>query len=80
MLERLPTLCLLSAGQKVSYSEVVAFLNIVREMDSVERVIKDAVNKSKDGRIDIDDFLNTASSESVRSIDRVFLPSALALY
>jgi solute carrier family 25 aspartate/glutamate transporter 12/13 len=36
VLDRLPTLCLLSAGQKISYSEVVAFLNIVREMDSGE--------------------------------------------
>ncbi|KAL7410524.1 putative mitochondrial inner membrane protein [Mrakia frigida] len=64
VLERLPTLCLLSPGQKVSYSECVAFLNVLREMDTVERIIRDAVAKSKDGRIDVDDFLDTASAES----------------
>jgi hypothetical protein len=88
VLERLPTLCLLSPGQRVSYSEARAFLNVLRDMDLVERVIRDgqsapflgvmlrldgwpiafalyipcdaAVNASKDGKIDVDDFLNTA--------------------
>jgi hypothetical protein len=30
VLERLPTLCTLSPGQKISYSEVIAFHNIIR--------------------------------------------------
>jgi solute carrier family 25 aspartate/glutamate transporter 12/13 len=84
VLERLPTLCTLSPGQKISYSEVIAFHNIIRggsyvseirrirarlnailyalaEMDQVERIIRDATAKSKDGRITAADFLNEAA-------------------
>ncbi|KAH8120028.1 mitochondrial carrier [Phellopilus nigrolimitatus] len=63
VIERLPTLCTLTPGGKISYSEVIAFHNVIREMDMVERVIREATRKSKDGRIDQSDFLNyTASS------------------
>ncbi|KAL7424767.1 mitochondrial aspartate-glutamate transporter agc1 [Cryptotrichosporon argae] len=58
ILERLPTLCTLNPGRKISYSEVIAFHN---EMDTVERIIQHAVRKSKDGRIDSSDFLNEAA-------------------
>jgi solute carrier family 25 aspartate/glutamate transporter 12/13 len=51
VLDRLPTLC----------TEVIAFHNIIREMDAVERIINHAVRKSKDGRIDVSDFLNEAA-------------------
>lgn len=61
LLARLTTLCTLSAGGKISYSEVIAFHNIIVAMDSVERVVKDALGKSKDGRIDRADFLNAAA-------------------
>lgn len=64
VLERLPTLSVLSPGRKISYSEVVAFHNVLRDMDSIERVIRDAIVRSKDGKIDRDDFLNTAAAES----------------
>jgi solute carrier family 25 aspartate/glutamate transporter 12/13 len=40
---------------------VIAFHNIIREMDAVERIINHAVRKSKDGRIDVSDFLNEAA-------------------
>ncbi|KAH7339000.1 mitochondrial carrier domain-containing protein [Rhizoctonia solani] len=62
VLDRLPTLTTLTPGQKISYSEVVAFHNVIHQMDMVERVIRDATAKSKDGRIDQTDFLNTAST------------------
>lgn len=62
VLERLPTLTTLTPGQKISYSEVIAFHNVIHQMDMVERVIRDACAKSKDGRIDQTDFLNTAST------------------
>ncbi|WWC86396.1 uncharacterized protein L201_001272 [Kwoniella dendrophila CBS 6074] len=62
VLERLPTLCTMNPGRKISYSEVIAFHNIIREMDAVERIIEHAVRKSKDGRIDISDFLDEAAS------------------
>ncbi|CCA67158.1 probable mitochondrial carrier protein ARALAR1 [Serendipita indica DSM 11827] len=58
VLERLPTLCALSPGGKISYAEVVAFHNVIKSMDMVERVIREATAKSKDGRISQDDFLN----------------------
>ncbi|WWD09554.1 hypothetical protein V865_007681 [Kwoniella europaea PYCC6329] len=62
VLERLPTLCTMNPGRKISYSEVIAFHNIIREMDAVERIIEHAVRKSKDGRIDLSDFLDEAAS------------------
>ncbi|UOH80245.1 hypothetical protein LQV05_002896 [Cryptococcus neoformans] len=61
VLGRLPTLCTLNPGRRISYSEVIAFHNIIREMDTVERIIEHAVKKSKDGRIDISDFLDEAA-------------------
>jgi hypothetical protein len=60
-MERLPTLCTMGPGRKISYSEVIAFHNIIREMDTVERIITHAVRKSRDGRIDLSDFLNEAA-------------------
>lgn len=60
ILERLPTLCTMNPGKKISYSEVIAFHNVIREMDAAESIIRHAVRKSKDGRIDVSDFLNQA--------------------
>ncbi|KAF7303166.1 Mitochondrial inner membrane protein [Mycena kentingensis (nom. inval.)] len=66
--QRLPTLCTLSPGQRISYSEVVAFHNVIREMDMIERIIREATAKSKDGRIDQSDFLDHAASSSRYSL------------
>ncbi|KZV70963.1 mitochondrial carrier [Peniophora sp. CONT] len=68
VIERLPTLTALTPGGRISYSEVVAFHNVVREMDMVERVLREATEKSKDGRIDQNDFLNHAASSSRYSL------------
>ncbi|KAL4070705.1 mitochondrial carrier domain-containing protein [Scleroderma citrinum] len=68
VVERLPTLCTLTPGGRISYSEVSAFHNVVREMDMVERIIREATAKSKDGRIDQSDFLNYASTSSRYSL------------
>lgn len=62
ILVRLPTLCTMNPGRKISYSEVIAFHNVIRDMDVVERLINRAVRKSKDGRIGISDFLNEAAA------------------
>lgn len=62
LLSRLATLCTLSAGSQVSYAEVFAFHNIITGMDSIERIVKHAISKSKDGRIDRADFLDAAAS------------------
>lgn len=51
----------MNPGRKISYSEVIAFHNIIREMDAVERIILHAVRKSRDGKIDLSDFLNEAA-------------------
>lgn len=37
VIERLPSLATLTPGGRISYSEIVAFHNVVREMDMVER-------------------------------------------
>ncbi|EKM84071.1 hypothetical protein AGABI1DRAFT_97017 [Agaricus bisporus var. burnettii JB137-S8] len=68
VIDRLPTLCTLTLGQRISYSEVIAFHNVVREMDMIERIIREATAKSKDGRIDQSDFLNHSSSTSRYSL------------
>ncbi|KDQ18258.1 hypothetical protein BOTBODRAFT_29604 [Botryobasidium botryosum FD-172 SS1] len=62
VIERLPTLCTLTPGQRISYSEVIAFHNVIREMDMVERIIRESTAKSKDGRIDQVDFLNHSAA------------------
>ncbi|KAI0094463.1 mitochondrial carrier [Irpex rosettiformis] len=64
VIERLPTLCTLSPGGRISYSEVNAFHNVIREMDMVERIIREATSKSKDGRIDQSDFLNHCAAST----------------
>ncbi|KAJ7040334.1 mitochondrial carrier domain-containing protein [Mycena alexandri] len=68
VIDRLPTLCTLSPGQRISYSEVIAFHNVIREMDMIERIIREATAKTKDGRIDQSDFLDHAASSSRYSL------------
>lgn len=59
ILDNLPTLCNISAGSKISYANVRAFQNIVRDVDFVHLLIRTAVQKSPDGKIDRADFMNT---------------------
>ncbi|CAH7686046.1 mitochondrial carrier domain-containing protein [Phakopsora pachyrhizi] len=64
VLDRLPTLCTLTSSGKISYSQANAFHNVIREMDTVERILKEAISKSPDGKISRQDFLNTASRQT----------------
>ncbi|KAI1316361.1 mitochondrial aspartate-glutamate transporter agc1 [Mortierella claussenii] len=64
VLDNLPTLCNLYAGNKISFANVMAFYNIIRDMDMVERVVRKAVENSKDGTITQADFMNTAAKET----------------
>ncbi|KAF8981437.1 mitochondrial aspartate-glutamate transporter agc1 [Entomortierella lignicola] len=64
VLDNLPTLANLYAGNKVTFANVMAFYNIIREMDMVERVVVKATTSSKDGTITKADFLNTAAKET----------------
>ena len=61
LLENLPSLCNISAGSKISYANVRAFQNMIREMDLVDLIIRNATTKSDDGRITRTDFLNEAA-------------------
>jgi solute carrier family 25 aspartate/glutamate transporter 12/13 len=61
LLENLHTLCNISAGSKISYANVRAFQNMIREMDLVEMIIRQATMHSKDGKITRTDFLNEAA-------------------
>lgn len=61
LLSNLETLCNISPGSKISYANVRAFQNVIRDMDLVEIVIRSAVAKSADGKITRTDFLNEAA-------------------
>lgn len=84
VLEALPTLCALTPGKKISYSECIAFHNVrlrfihhilasdhsahivisqqvIREMDIVEKVVREACARSTDGLISASDFSSHAS-------------------
>ena len=61
LLDNLATLCNVSTGTKISYANVRAFQNVIREMDLVDLIIRNATAKSQDGRIDKTDFLNEAA-------------------
>lgn len=61
LLNNLYTLCNISEGSKISYANVRAFQNMIREMDLVEMIIRQATAQSTDGKITRTDFLNEAS-------------------
>ena len=61
ILDNLQTLCNISTGSKISYANVRAFQNVIREMDLVDLIIRNATEKSDDGTITRTDFLNEAA-------------------
>jgi len=61
LLENLHTLCNISTGTKISYANVRAFQNMIREMDLVELIIRQATAQSQDGKITRTEFLNEAA-------------------
>lgn len=61
ILENLPSLCNISTGTRISYANVRAFLNVMREMDLVDLIIRNATSKSEDRKITRTDFLNEAA-------------------
>lgn len=61
LLENLSTLCNISLGSKISYANVRAFQNMMKEMDLVELIIRKACDKSADGKITKTEFLNEAA-------------------
>jgi solute carrier family 25 aspartate/glutamate transporter 12/13 len=61
VLANLPSLCNISTGSKISYANVRAFLNILRDMDLVDIIIRSATSKTADRKITRTDFLNEAA-------------------
>lgn len=61
VLENLSTLCNITKGSKVSYANVRAFQNMIKEMDLVELIVRRACTKSQDGKITRTEFLNQAA-------------------
>ena len=61
LLDNLHTLCNISVGSKISYANVRAFQNMIKEMDLVELILRRAVTKSSDGKITRSEFLNEAA-------------------
>ena len=61
LLENLHTLCNISKGSKISYANVRAFQNMIKEMDLVELIVRRAVSRSTDGMITSSEFLNEAA-------------------
>lgn len=68
VIEQLPTLCNLYAGNKITFSNVVAFHNVVRSMDMVESIIRKAVKVNPDHKITKQDFLHQAANSSRYSL------------
>lgn len=61
LLGNLHTLCNISVDSKINYANVRAFQNIVREMDMVDLIVRNATTKSSDRKITRADFLNEAA-------------------
>ncbi|GAA5988371.1 hypothetical protein JCM11641_005452 [Rhodosporidiobolus odoratus] len=61
VLDNLENLAELVPGGQISYSECIAFHNVIREMDLVEKVVREACARSPDGKITPSDFTNHAS-------------------
>lgn len=61
LLDNLHTLCNISTGSRISYANVRAFQNVMREMDLVDLIVRNATQKSEDGTITRTDFLNESA-------------------
>jgi solute carrier family 25 (mitochondrial aspartate/glutamate transporter), member 12/13 len=61
LLENLHTLCNITTGTKISYANVRAFQNVIREMDLIDLIVQNAMKKSVDGKITRTEFLNEAA-------------------
>ncbi len=61
LLENLTSLCNISTSSKITYANVRAFQNMIKEMDLVELILRRACRKSTDGKITRTEFLNEAA-------------------
>ncbi|KAK9374417.1 mitochondrial carrier domain-containing protein [Lipomyces chichibuensis] len=68
LLASLQTLCNISTSSKISYANVRAFQNVIRETDMVDVIVKNACAKSPDGTITRLDFMNEAARSTKFSL------------
>ncbi|KAK9450284.1 mitochondrial carrier domain-containing protein [Limtongia smithiae] len=68
LLSSLQTLCNISTSSKISYASVRAFVNVIRETDMVDVIVRRACEKSKDGKITRLDFTNEAARSTMFSL------------
>lgn len=61
VMNKLPELAKFTPGGKISYSECIAFHNVIRDMDLVEKVLRESCARSPDGKITKRDFIDHAS-------------------
>ncbi|KAI9146493.1 mitochondrial carrier domain-containing protein [Paraphysoderma sedebokerense] len=61
VIQHLPTVANVYSGNSVTYANVIAFYNVLRDMDLVERIVREAVKDSKDGSITKADFTNVGT-------------------
>ncbi|KAJ3205335.1 mitochondrial aspartate-glutamate transporter agc1, partial [Dinochytrium kinnereticum] len=65
VINQIPTLSKVYASPdapgKISFANARALFNVIRQMDTVERIVSAAVEGSSDGRITKSDFMTTAS-------------------
>lgn len=64
VIDHLPSLCNLYSGSKISFSSVVAFHNVIRNIDMVESVIRKAIENNANQKITKLDFLKHAHEAS----------------
>ncbi|KAK9458353.1 mitochondrial carrier domain-containing protein [Dipodascopsis uninucleata] len=68
LLSSLHTLCNISTSSKISYANVRAFQNVIRETDMVDVIVRSACAKTKDGKITRADFTNEAARSTKFSL------------
>jgi solute carrier family 25 (mitochondrial aspartate/glutamate transporter), member 12/13 len=61
LLDNLHTIGNITRGSKISYSDVRAFQNIVREIDMVRVIVRNATGRSADGKITKEEFMEEAA-------------------
>jgi solute carrier family 25 aspartate/glutamate transporter 12/13 len=68
LLENLHTIGNITKGSKITYSDVRAFQNIVREMDMVGVIVRNATKRSADGTITKEEFMEEAARQTSFSL------------
>lgn len=61
VLESLSEQTTVNPSGKITYSECIAMHNVIRDMDIVEKIVREACARSPDGKISALDFINHAS-------------------